>query len=464
MANEQQGQDAAWNDFLEAKRRLLQSMLDFIQAAEKAFEGHVWITLGYPEGMKGWAAYCKDNFGQQATIMRQLPKSDRRQLLLEEVGRIQRPDRRPDLRRQRVDRPPGNSRRRKTKEGGPMRKAVNIICGILAEVCALAVILLGAYLAYDAKASGLDQSYVSHRQEQVSHRKIHKAAPGKTATMRHTDPPAETEPGDGELFAYLRVPSWGKQFRLPIWQGTAKTVLDKMGGGHYDTTAMPGQTGNSSYAGHNTYADMADIRLLKPGDVVYIETGSYWYRYRINSNPEIVDQSRTDVIDQDAAGVERGLTLQTCWPIMTGGNVTHRLIVHGGLDGWAPKTDGTPAEYTETTDTTIDKISRRIVTVSEKKNLPVTGVLGICAFIIWILLDTIGWMCSHRRMTCYWHGRDIGGPITWLWRLNAGIMPSNTIVFIITRTIVFLMMWTAIILSLWRWACPPLASMHFLTS
>lgn len=86
MANGQQDPrdlDEVWNDFLEAKRRLLQSMLDFIQAAEKAFEGHVWITLGYPEGMKGWAAYCKDNFGQQATIMRQLPKSDRRQLLLE---------------------------------------------------------------------------------------------------------------------------------------------------------------------------------------------------------------------------------------------------------------------------------------------------------------------------------------------------------------------------------------------
>lgn len=86
MANGQQDPrdlDEVWNDFLEAKRRLLQSMLDFIQAAQKAFEGHVWITLGYPEGMKGWAAYCKDNFGQQASIMRQLPKSDRRQLLLE---------------------------------------------------------------------------------------------------------------------------------------------------------------------------------------------------------------------------------------------------------------------------------------------------------------------------------------------------------------------------------------------
>lgn len=345
-----------------------------------------------------------------------------------------------------------------------MRKAVNIICGILAEVCALAVILLGAYLAYDAKASGLDQSYISHRQEQVSHRKIHKAAPGKTATMRHTDPPAETEPGNDELFAYIRVPSWSRQYRLPVWQGTAKTVLDKMGAGHYASTAMPGQVGNSSYAGHNTYADMADIRLLKPGDVVYIETSSYWYRYKVNSNPEIVDQSRTDVIAPDAAGVERGLTLQTCWPIMTGGNVTHRLIVHGGLDGWAPKSDGVPAEYAESTDTTIDKISRRIVTVSEKTDLPVTGVLGICALAIWILLDAIGWMCSHDRMADYWRQRDIGGPITWLWRINAGIMPSNTIVFTITRTIVFLVMWTAIILALWRWACPPLAAMHFLTS
>ena len=86
MANGQQDPrdlDEVWNNFMEARTKLLQSMLDFIQAAEKAFEGHVWITLGYPEGMKGWAAYCKDNFGQQATIMRQLPKNDRRQLLLE---------------------------------------------------------------------------------------------------------------------------------------------------------------------------------------------------------------------------------------------------------------------------------------------------------------------------------------------------------------------------------------------
>lgn len=85
MSNEQQDPknlDEAWNDFMEARTRLLQSMLDFIHSAQKAFDGHIWITLGYPEGRKGWAAYCKDNFSQQASIMKQLPKSDRRQLLL----------------------------------------------------------------------------------------------------------------------------------------------------------------------------------------------------------------------------------------------------------------------------------------------------------------------------------------------------------------------------------------------
>ena len=46
-----------------------------MHAVEKAFDGHIWVALGYPEGMKGWIQYCKDNFtsaqirvtGQQRT-------------------------------------------------------------------------------------------------------------------------------------------------------------------------------------------------------------------------------------------------------------------------------------------------------------------------------------------------------------------------------------------------------------
>lgn len=53
----------------------LEAQYDLVQAAQKAFAGHIWIALGYPEGTKGWVAYCKDNFtsekirvtGQQRT-------------------------------------------------------------------------------------------------------------------------------------------------------------------------------------------------------------------------------------------------------------------------------------------------------------------------------------------------------------------------------------------------------------
>lgn len=43
----------------------LESQYDFIHAAERAFDGHIWVALGYPEGTKGWAAYCKDNFAAE---------------------------------------------------------------------------------------------------------------------------------------------------------------------------------------------------------------------------------------------------------------------------------------------------------------------------------------------------------------------------------------------------------------
>ena len=56
MSNEQQDPkdlDEAWNDFMEARTRLLQLMLDSVRAAQQAFDGRIWITFGYPDGMKG---------------------------------------------------------------------------------------------------------------------------------------------------------------------------------------------------------------------------------------------------------------------------------------------------------------------------------------------------------------------------------------------------------------------------
>ena len=69
MSYEKQSADdleKAWNDYAAAKAKLLRMI--FVHAAQKAFEGHVWVPLGYPEGIKGWAAYCKHNFTPQLQL------------------------------------------------------------------------------------------------------------------------------------------------------------------------------------------------------------------------------------------------------------------------------------------------------------------------------------------------------------------------------------------------------------
>ena len=43
----------------------LEAQYDFTHAAERVFDGHIWVALGYPEGMKGWIAYCADNFAAE---------------------------------------------------------------------------------------------------------------------------------------------------------------------------------------------------------------------------------------------------------------------------------------------------------------------------------------------------------------------------------------------------------------
>lgn len=52
-----------------------EAQYDLVHTVERAFDGHIWVALGFPEGMKGWAAYCHENFtadqirvtGQQRT-------------------------------------------------------------------------------------------------------------------------------------------------------------------------------------------------------------------------------------------------------------------------------------------------------------------------------------------------------------------------------------------------------------
>lgn len=53
-----------------------EAQYDLVHAAEKVFDGHIWVALGYPEGMKGWIQYCKDNFAAEKIRMTGQQRTD----------------------------------------------------------------------------------------------------------------------------------------------------------------------------------------------------------------------------------------------------------------------------------------------------------------------------------------------------------------------------------------------------
>ena len=126
-------------------------------------------------------------------------------------------------------------------------------------------------------------------------------------------------------------------------------MLDVLGIGHYEGTAMPGGVGNFAVAGHRTtYAKPFNrIAELQVGDPLVVRTtDNIWYVYRVTSTRDRRARRTSQVIapvpgDPGATPTERMITLTTCHPMFS---ARERFIVHGVLDYWAPAADGIPAE------------------------------------------------------------------------------------------------------------------------
>jgi len=183
----------------------------------------------------------------------------------------------------------------------------------------------------------------------------------KIAEPRHDDPPVMEQPAHATTFATMQVPRWDGEPERPISQGTDRaTVLDVLGVGHYDGTAMPGDVGNFAVAGHRTtYAKPFNrVAELKKGDAVVVRTATLdggpgtdtWYVYKVVST-EIVAPTDVAVIapvpgEPSAQPTKRMMTMTTCHPMFS---ARQRFIVHLELDYWAPVSSGTPAELVGST-------------------------------------------------------------------------------------------------------------------
>ena len=170
------------------------------------------------------------------------------------------------------------------------------------------------------------------------------------APPRRDEPPVMAEPPHATTFATIQVPRWVGEPERPISQGTDRaTVLDVLGVGHYEGTAMPGGLGNFAVAGHRTtYAKpfnrVEELQVGRPAG--HPHDGQHLVRLPGDVDGDRRSRPTSSVIapvpgDPGAVPTERLITLTTCHPMFS---ARERFIVHGVLDYWAPTSDGIPAE------------------------------------------------------------------------------------------------------------------------
>ncbi|MFS0729341.1 class E sortase [Curtobacterium sp. 1P10AnD] len=182
--------------------------------------------------------------------------------------------------------------------------------------------------------------------------------PQKGTGTEHRGPaPVLAEPKDVEdVFGTMQIPRFGADYDRPIGEGTDREkVLNTIGLGHYQDTAMPGAEGNFAVAGHRvTYGKpLNQIAELQDGDAVVVRVTDkatkfdVWYVYKVTDH-QIVTPDKVETIAPvpNEPGVEptaddRWLTLTACHPMWS---AAERYIVHAKLDYWMPVSEGTPKE------------------------------------------------------------------------------------------------------------------------
>ncbi|ASW57319.1 class E sortase [Plantactinospora sp. KBS50] len=149
-------------------------------------------------------------------------------------------------------------------------------------------------------------------------------------------------PVEGKPVAGLYIPRLDKNW--VVVEGVTPADI-RYAPGHYPDTALPGEVGNFSVAGHRIKAIFWQLNELQPGDAIVVEGRTDWYVYRVTSQ-EIVLPTQVEVVAPvpgrpGAKPTKRMLTLTTCNPKF---NNYQRLIVHAELARTQPKSSGRPPE------------------------------------------------------------------------------------------------------------------------
>jgi sortase A len=152
--------------------------------------------------------------------------------------------------------------------------------------------------------------------------------------------PETVEPLRGAAFARLYLPVLHQHW--VVVEGVALSDI-AYAPGHYPGTALPGQIGNFSVAGHRIPSIFWNLQEMQKGQLIVVQTKDFWYVYTVTVN-EIVTPHSVEVVapTPDRIGVspeQAMMTLTTCNPKW---NDYQRMAVHAILTEKTPAKDGPP--------------------------------------------------------------------------------------------------------------------------
>jgi sortase A len=174
---------------------------------------------------------------------------------------------------------------------------------MLAGVLALSYVALTLFNAWQF------QNAASHTLEKQIH-----------AEEQHTIIQARHPAKEGDHLGRIEIPSIGVS--VIVLQGTTTQTL-RLGVGHIDGTALPGESGNIGIAGHRDtfFRGLKDIHR---DDEILLQTVDGIARYKVDWI-QITAPSDGGIVSPTT---ESGLTLVTCYPFHYIGAAPERYVVH----------------------------------------------------------------------------------------------------------------------------------------
>jgi sortase A len=191
----------------------------------------------------------------------------------------------------------------------------------------------------------------------VSQRRQQEAVAALEESWRETPPPRDDGAGGhgdgsngpaaepaaaplGSASALVRIPRFGDDYVMPVFEGVADDVLSS-GYGHFVESAGPGQKGNYALAAHRvTHGEpLREMPALRPGDKVLVETRDTVYTYALDTDPNTLVVTFRDVwvVDETPVNPSGGvgpadhprlITLTTCAELF---HTDDRMVAFGHL-------------------------------------------------------------------------------------------------------------------------------------